>query len=188
MNKDLSKSPTDMTKKAPGKAARKKANTGYFLIPFLMTVIALAIETFLVFNQKTGLFGAWIYNALVGMFGIAAYLIPVGVLSIAFFFNGIAENKATVLKSIELAVFACFLSAFNSLVSVEGLITSPVSIPDYFVKGYGGEGGGVVGGLLGKLLGVLLGNVFVNSVTKSLCTCFRSKCKTTTTHFLKLFH
>lgn len=169
MKKDLRKSPSVRQSNSSEKAARKKENTGFFLIPFLITVIALAVESFLVFNEKTGVFGTWFYNVLVGLFGIAAYFIPVGALVIAFFFNGLAENKTMLFKSIAFAVFTVFLSALNSLASVEGLSGLPVSIPDYFVRGYSGEGGGVVGGLLGKLLGIAFGNVFAMILSVAVC-------------------
>ena len=156
-------------KQAAKKAEPKKITTGYFLAPFLITVIALAVESCLVFNQKTGIVGKWIYNVFVGSFGIAGYFIPAGALVIAFFFNSIIENRTMLYKCGMLALFSAALAALNSILSFENLAGSPVSVPDYFVKGYSGEGGGAVGGLVGKLLSVSFGKVFSVIIAIILC-------------------
>ena len=156
-------------KQAAKSAVPKKVTTGYFLAPFLITVIALAVESCLVFNQKTGIVGSWIYNVFVGTFGIAGYFIPVGALVIAFFFNSITENRTMTYKCVMLAIFSAVLAALNSLLSFDNLAGAPVNVPDYFVKGYNGEGGGAVGGLVGKLLSVSFGNVFSVIISIVLC-------------------
>ncbi len=172
MKKANRKEPKVNKKKTEESGAPKKVTTGYFFTPFFITLIALAVETCLVFNEKTGVVGKLIYNVFIGSFGIAGYFIPAGALVIAFFFNSIVENKTVVYKCVMLALFSAFLSAINSLLSLENLAGLPISIPDYFVKGYSGEGGGAVGGLVGKLMSVAFGNVF--SVILSIVVCIIS--------------
>ncbi len=156
-------------KQAAKSAVPKKVTTGYFLAPFLITVIALAVESCLVFNQKTGIVGSWIYNVFIGSFGIAGYFIPVGAFIIAFFFNSIIENRTMIYKCGMLTLFSAAFAALNSILSFENLAGAPVNIPDYFVKGYNGEGGGAVGGLVGKLLSVSFGSVFSVIISIILC-------------------
>ncbi len=172
MKKANRKEPTVRKNKTAKSETPKKVTTGYFFAPFLITVIALAVESCLVFNQKTGLVGKWIYNVFIGCFGIAGYFIPAGALVIAFFFNSIAENKTMTYKCGMFAIFSAFLSALNSLLSLENLAGAPINVPELFVKGYSGEGGGAVGGLVGKLMSVSFGNVF--SVILSIIICILS--------------
>ena len=169
MKKANRKEKTVRKTKAVSGTAPKKITTGYFFIPFLITVISLAIESCLVFNGKTGIVGAWIYNVFIGVFGVAGYFIPAGALAIAFFFNSIAENKTVVYKCVTFTVFSAFLSALNSILSFDALGTSPINVPDYFVKGYSGEGGGVVGGIVGKLMAVSFGSVLSIILTVIVC-------------------
>lgn len=168
MKKTNPKSPS-ATQKKTAKRAAKKINTGYFLAPFIIMLISLAVETCLVFNSKTGFVGAWIYNIFTGIFGFAAYFIPAGALVIAFFFNSIVENRVMLYKSGMLFLFSAFFASLNSVVSIDTLASTPINVPDYFVKGYSGEGGGVIGGLVGKLMSAAFGNVLSVIISVIIC-------------------
>lgn len=189
MKKNKEKSPSVSKKKTEKKRAPKKANTGYFLVPFLIMIISLVIESCLVFNQKTGFVGMWVYNIFTGLFGSAAYFIPAGALVIAFFFNSISENKMIGFKSGMLMLFSSFLASLNSAVSIDDLGSVPVNVVDYFTKGYSGEGGGVIGGLVGKLMNAALGSVFSIIISVIVCiltlTLFLGTTKTGIWFYLK---
>ena len=158
MKKTQKKSTSQGRQKAEEGKERKIVKTGYFLVPFMLMILSLVVESCLIFEEKTGFVGMWIHNIFTGLFGSAAYFIPAGVLVISFFYNSITENKTRAFKSVMLSVFILFLAAINSLFSIDNIGAVPVNIPDYFVKGYNGEGGGVFGGIVGKIMNEALGN------------------------------
>ncbi len=169
MKKNNRKTAPVKPKKSARQAATQKVKAGSVLAPFLIMLISLAVESCLVFNEKTGFLGKLIYNACTGLFGFAAYLIPVGTLFIAYFFNAFNERGALAFKSVMLATFAAFSASLGSVLSVSGFGTSPISVSKYFTLGKSGEGGGVVGGLVGKLMLAAFGNVLSIIVSVLVC-------------------
>ncbi len=149
MNRKTVKSSPSANK--PRKKSGSAADNVYSIIPFVLLVVSIIIESCLVFPNGTGAVGQAVQKIMCGVFGAVSYLIPAGLLMLAFCFFEIRRNRSMVIKIVTLSLFVLFFSACQSVAGDQQLAdTSKLSV--LFENGVLGVGGGAVGGLVGKLM------------------------------------
>ncbi len=154
------------------KGNRKKSVSAseniYSIIPFVLLVISILLESCLIFPNGTGAVGKAVHSFMCGILGAVSYLIPAGLLMIAFFFFEIRRTHATVVKAVSLSLFVLFFAACQSVFGDPGLSDS-LNISVLYQNGIAGIGGGAIGGLIGKLFILAFDRNFSVVISAVIC-------------------
>ncbi len=149
MNRKTAK-PSEPAKKNRKKSGRTSGNI-YSMIPFVLLVVSILLESCLLFPNSTGVLGQAVRNFMCGLFGAVSYLIPAGLLMLALCFFEIRRCRSMVMKLVTLSMFVLFFSACQSVAGDPALTEAP-TLSVLYDNGTVGVGGGAVGGLFGRLM------------------------------------
>ncbi|MBE6609187.1 MAG: DNA translocase FtsK [Ruminococcaceae bacterium] len=154
------------TGRSSGSAVSKKSRE-YYIAPLILPVVAILIETLLIFESGAGIVGEFASKIILGVCGAAGYVVPIGLLVIAFFYGELKTNKSLKFKYITLACFAVFFAAAQAAFSGSDLAN--IAIADYFSDTAVNRAGGVVGGGAAKLLAMAAGATGAGVISVMLC-------------------
>lgn len=152
---------SDKAAATPKRPIKAKKECGS-LIPLAMLAVSLALETFVIFPDSTGIVGSGVHGLLYGLLGaLGALLLPLGAAAIAFFFRTLYRGGVSGRKSLLALVSILSLCAAVQLISVgiPSASSEGSMLAVLWQNGRRGIGGGAIGGMLALLLGMLFGRV-----------------------------
>ncbi len=129
-------------------------STAYYVMPWILALIAVFTAICLYFTEYSGFVGKWLHNLFLGLFGGAGYITPVILAVITFYLRTDSRNfyigKRIAFAFTVMISIAAFIHSFSELLTTFNIV-------ELWKGGVKINGGGAIGGFVGSCLKAAIG-------------------------------